>query len=119
LRRRTAHAKAAPSSSTMLCAAAAASISSNMNDSPMRDSSDSKPEPGHRSLGQALLDRTPTAPSIREGYAPAVARCGLAPAPMATMPKDDGGATPNRGERPRPPGAATGLPSEHASCHKG
>src|SRR5699024_5775648 len=110
---------AAPSPSTMLCAAAAASISPNMNDSPMRDSSDSKTEPGHRSIGLALLDRTPTAPSIREGYAQAVARCGLEPAPMASLPKDDGGATPDRGEKPLHPGAATGPPSEDAPGHKG
>lgn len=47
---------------------------------------------GHRSIGLALLDRTPTAPSIREGYTQAVTRCGLGPAPIASLPKDDGGA---------------------------
>src|SRR5699024_12766835 len=106
---------AAPSPSTMLCAAAAASISPNMNDSPMRDSSDSKTEPGHRSIGLALLDRTPTAPSIREGYAQAVARCGLEPAPMASLPKDEGGETQVRGSGPSPPGGVAGLPSTHTT----
>lgn len=49
-------------------------------------------ELGHRRIGLALLDRTPAAPSIREGYAQALARCGLEPGPITSLPKDDGGA---------------------------
>lgn len=47
---------------------------------------------GHRRIGLALLDRTPAAPSIREGYAQALERRGLEPGPIASLPKDDGGA---------------------------
>lgn len=46
---------------------------------------------GHDRIGLALLDRTPSAPSIREGYAQALTRCDLGPAPIASLPKDDGG----------------------------
>lgn len=46
---------------------------------------------GHRRIGLALLDRTPTAPSIREGYAHALEHCGLEPGPIVSLPKDDGG----------------------------
>jgi len=49
-------------------------------------------ERGHRRIGLALLDRTPAAPSIREGYAQAVDRLGLEDAPVRSLPKDDGGA---------------------------
>lgn len=44
---------------------------------------------GHPSVGLALLDRTPTAPSIRDGHARAVAQLGLAPAPVQPLPKDE------------------------------
>ncbi|WP_460796838.1 LacI family DNA-binding transcriptional regulator [Microbacterium sp. GXF0217] len=43
---------------------------------------------GHGSVGLALLDRTPTAPSIREGHAKAVEQLGLRPAPIQPLPKD-------------------------------
>lgn len=46
---------------------------------------------GHHRVGLALLDRTPSAPAIREGYAQALARCGLESGPIASLPKDDGG----------------------------
>lgn len=46
---------------------------------------------GHRSVGLALLERTPTAPSVREGHARATADLGLAAAPVRSLPKDDGG----------------------------
>lgn len=46
---------------------------------------------GHRRIGLALLDRTPAAPSIREGYALACARLGLENMPVRSLPKDDGG----------------------------
>lgn len=46
---------------------------------------------GHRRIVLALLDRTPTAPSIREGYARACAQLGLEPLPVRPLPKDDGG----------------------------
>lgn len=46
---------------------------------------------GHRRVGLALLDRTPTAPSIREGYERACARLGLEAMPARSLPKDDGG----------------------------
>ena len=46
---------------------------------------------GHRRIGLALLDRTPTAPSIREGYAQACARLGLEAMPIRSLPKDEGG----------------------------
>lgn len=45
---------------------------------------------GHAAVGLAVLDRTPTAPSIREGYARAAAHLGLGPAPVRSLPKDDG-----------------------------
>lgn len=45
---------------------------------------------GHRRIGLALLDRTPAAPAIREGYAQAAARLELAPAPVRPLPKDEG-----------------------------
>ncbi|GAA4769802.1 substrate-binding domain-containing protein [Microbacterium gilvum] len=45
---------------------------------------------GHASVGLALLDRTPTAPSIREGHARAVEHLRLAPAPLQPLPKDEG-----------------------------
>lgn len=44
---------------------------------------------GHDRVGLALLDRTPTAPLIREGHARAVELLGLAPAPSSALPKDD------------------------------
>lgn len=46
---------------------------------------------GHRRIALALLDRTPTAPSIREGYARACAQLQLEPLPVRSLPKDDGG----------------------------
>lgn len=46
---------------------------------------------GHQRIGLALLDRTPAAPSIREGYAQALAQCPLEPGPVVSLPKDDGG----------------------------
>lgn len=47
---------------------------------------------GHSRIGLALLDRTPTAASIREGFAQASVRHGLVPGPITSLPKDDGGA---------------------------
>lgn len=46
---------------------------------------------GHRRVGLALLDRTPAAPSIREGYRQALTRYELEAAPVSSLPKDDGG----------------------------
>lgn len=45
---------------------------------------------GHRSIGLALLERTPTAPSVREGHARAQPELGLQDAPVQSLPKDDG-----------------------------
>ncbi|UFU03921.1 substrate-binding domain-containing protein [Ruania suaedae] len=45
---------------------------------------------GHRRIGLALLDRTPTAPSIREGYARGRTELALEDAPQHSLPKDDG-----------------------------
>lgn len=44
---------------------------------------------GHGAVGLALLDRTPTAPSIREGYGRAVAALGLRAAPVVSLPKTE------------------------------
>ncbi|MCT9819174.1 substrate-binding domain-containing protein [Microbacterium sp. W1N] len=44
---------------------------------------------GHRRVGLALFDRTPTAPLIREGHARAVAALALDPAVEVTLPKGD------------------------------
>jgi len=44
---------------------------------------------GHGGVGLALLDRTPTAPSIREGYGRAVASLGLNPSPVRSLPKSE------------------------------
>ena len=46
-------------------------------------------ELGHDAVGLALLDRTPTAPSIREGYGRAVAALGLRAAPVSSLPKTE------------------------------
>ena len=46
-------------------------------------------ELGHTGVGLALLDRTPTAPSIREGYGRAVTALGLSAAPIRSLPKDE------------------------------
>lgn len=47
---------------------------------------------GHDAVGLALLDRTPTAPAIRAGYAAALTRLGLRDAPVTSIPKDHGSA---------------------------
>jgi DNA-binding LacI/PurR family transcriptional regulator len=44
---------------------------------------------GHDSVALALLDRTPTAPSIREGYGRSSASLGLRPAPIRSLPKSE------------------------------
>jgi len=44
---------------------------------------------GHSSVGLAMLDRTPTAPAVREGYLRAQEDLGLSPAPVASLPKGD------------------------------
>ncbi|GAA5201863.1 substrate-binding domain-containing protein [Microbacterium jejuense] len=46
---------------------------------------------GHRAVGLALFDRTPTAPLVRDGHGAAVARLGLADAPYAGLPKGEEG----------------------------
>lgn len=46
---------------------------------------------GYERVGLAMLDRTPTAPLLREGFRRAVAQLGLLPAPTRSLPKDDGG----------------------------
>lgn len=43
---------------------------------------------GHAAVGLALLDRTPTAPSIRDGHARAQQSLGLRTAPVCSLPKD-------------------------------
>ncbi|KAA9085453.1 substrate-binding domain-containing protein [Microbacterium radiodurans] len=48
---------------------------------------------GHSAVALAMFDRTPTAPLIREGYDRAAARLGLAPAPIASLPKGDDGSS--------------------------
>lgn len=47
-------------------------------------------ELGHNGVGLALLDRTPTAPSIREGHARAIEALGLVSAPVTSLPKGEG-----------------------------
>lgn len=42
---------------------------------------------GHRSVGLATFDRTPTAPLIREGHRAAVSRLALGEAPIVSLPK--------------------------------
>lgn len=44
---------------------------------------------GHERVALALLERTATAPLIREGHAHAVNRLGLQPAPVRALPKRD------------------------------
>jgi len=46
---------------------------------------------GHDRIGLALLDRTPTASSLRAGYARASEHLGLEALPICSLPKDDGG----------------------------
>ncbi len=45
---------------------------------------------GHRRVGLAVYDRTPTAPHVREGFATAVARLGVEPGPDVSLPKGEG-----------------------------
>ncbi|MFD6446841.1 substrate-binding domain-containing protein [Promicromonospora sp. NPDC060204] len=44
---------------------------------------------GHRRVGIGVYDRTPTAPRVRDGYATAVSRLGLAPGPDVALSKGD------------------------------
>lgn len=44
---------------------------------------------GHDAVALASYDRTPTAPSVRDGYAQAVADLGLRPAPVVPLPKGE------------------------------
>jgi DNA-binding LacI/PurR family transcriptional regulator len=44
---------------------------------------------GHRRIGLAVYDRTPTAPQVREGFATAVRRLGVEPGPDASLPKGE------------------------------
>lgn len=44
---------------------------------------------GHERIGLAVYDRTPTAPSVRDGFARAVGSLGLSPGPDAALPKGE------------------------------
>ena len=45
---------------------------------------------GHRRVGLAVDDRTPTAPHVREGFAAALARLGVAGGPDVSLPAPEG-----------------------------
>ncbi|MEE1650612.1 substrate-binding domain-containing protein [Brachybacterium sp. J144] len=46
---------------------------------------------GHERIGLAVLDRTPTAAPVREGFLRACGQLDLDPPPIRSLPKDDGG----------------------------